>query len=229
MDLRLKTVAGYVIGNSVCDVGCDHGKLCAELLINHRIKTAYGIDISEESLKKSEELKDKLGLDNFHLLVGNGFEPVLDKEIDCGVICGIGSNETMGIIKRQTAFAKALKRIILCPLKNTFILREFLLKNGFVLEDEDLVFEKGRYYNIFVAAAGNTESFNDVDIYVGRRLIEKGHPLLAKWLESRITAMEENMAAYDKGVKTKMADKRNNLERMYKAYVRGISLCRQKS
>lgn len=229
MDLRLGRVCEYVVGDTVCDIGCDHGKLCAKLLITGKVKTAFGIDVSDASLDKSRRLKYKLQLSSFHLLVGDGFEPVLDKDIDCGVICGIGSNETIGIIQRQIEFAKKLQRLILCPLKNTYTVREFLIKNGFDIEDEDMVFENGRYYNIFICRYKKIVSYNgidDVDIFVGRALINKGHPLIKQWLESRIDAMESNMATYDDGVKTERADKRNNLERMYKAYVRGLELCR---
>ena len=154
MDLRLETVCEYVIGDMVCDIGCDHGQLCAELLLNNKIKTAYGVDISPASLQKSRELREKLNLIGFEVFEGNGFEPILHKQIDCGVICGIGSNEVMAIIERQKSFALSLKRLILCPLKNVFLVREYLFKSGFVISDEDLVFENGRYYNIFIAQKG---------------------------------------------------------------------------
>lgn len=226
MDLRLEKVSEYICGNSFCDVGCDHGKLCAKALLNNKVQIAYGIDISDASLGKSRALKAKLGLENFHLLVGDGFEPVLDKDVDCGVICGIGSNETIGIIGRQIEFVKGLKRLILCPLKNTFTVREYLFKNGFTMDDEDMVFENGRYYNIFIVSSGIEGNVEDVDIYVGRRLIEKRHPLLAEWIESRIAAMKNNLSAYDNKVKTECTEKRDNMVRMLCAYERGIELCR---
>lgn len=224
MDLRLERVAEYVVGDSVCDVGCDHGKLCAELLISGKVKKAYGIDISEQSLNKSKELKAKERLDAFELLAGDGFEPVVTKNVECGVICGIGSNEVIGIIDRQLDFVKSLKRLILCPLKNTYLVREYLLKNGFEI-DEDMVFERGRYYNIFICRYDKEKEYDDVDVYVGRSLVEKKHPLIREWLEKRVNEMKSNLSAYDDGVKTERTDKRDNMVRMYNAYKRGLELC----
>lgn len=229
MDLRLQRVAEYVTGKVVCDIGCDHGKLCAYLLESGKAEVVYGVDVSEQSLEKSRLLKEKNGLENFQLVVGNGFEPVLDKNIDTGVICGIGSNETMGIIKRQMDFAKSLKRLILCPQKNTFTVREFLFNNGFAIDDEDMVFENGRYYNIFVCSKRENYSIgetDDVDIFVGRALIQKQHPLLKQWLDKRISDMQSNIDNYTEGVKTGCEEKLINMQRMYRAYERGRELCR---
>lgn len=216
----------YVIGDTVCDIGCDHGKLGAELLLRDKVKDVYGIDISEASLEKSKRLKDEMELKGLHLMVGDGFEPVLNINIDCGIICGIGSNETIGIIKRSQDFAGKLKRLVLCPLKNTYTVRKYLFENGFIIVDEDMAFENGRYYNIFVCKGGEKGSFDDVDIYVGRKLIEKRHPLLMQWLNKRVNDIENSINAYDNGVKTKRFDKRDNLQKMYNVYIRGIELCK---
>lgn len=226
LDGRLGCVKKYVIGDTVCDIGCDHGKLCASLLLNGKIKVAYGVDVSDASLEKSRALKRKLDLGDFNLLIGSGFMPVAHLHIDCGVICGIGSNETIAVIKSKMSYAKGLKRLILCPLKNTYLVREFLFENGFLMEEEDLVYERGRYYNIFIVRAGREEQTDDVNIFVGRRLIENKHPCLNSWLTKRIFDIEKSLAAYDANVKSEMPYKRDHLERMLLAYKKGAEICR---
>lgn len=225
LDDRLLCVCKYVIGDTVCDIGCDHGKLCAYLLQQGIVKKAYGVDISEASLDKSRELKEKLRLDNFELVVGDGFSQVEDKVIHTGIICGIGSNETIGIINRDADFAARLKRLVLCPLKNTYLVREFLFNSGFAMIDEDMVYENGRYYNVFIAQQGREKQIDDINIFVGRRLIEKGHPYIIPWLEKRICQVESSITAYDENAVSKRDDKRMHLVRMYTGYRKGLELC----
>lgn len=226
LDDRLECVASYAKGDTVCDIGCDHGKLCGYLLQNDMIKKAIGVDISEPSLAKAKELKQKLNYsdDKFELLVGDGLAPLNDKDFDTIIICGIGSNITCGIIEKNLEIAKRAKRIILCPLKNTFTVREFLYDNGFTMECEDMIFENGRYYNIFVATPGEFTANDDVDIYVGRKL--KGNELLKPWLIKRVNDMTGNINEYKQNAKEGSEHKLANMERMLNAYQKGLDeLC----
>ncbi len=127
LDERLLCVAKYVKGDVIVDIGCDHGKLCGYLLQQGKVKKAIGSDISPQSLVKSEKLKSKYGLDDFELRVADGLSIKEGELIDIATLCGVGSNLTIEIIKSSQNEFKKLKSFILCPLKNTFIVRKFYM------------------------------------------------------------------------------------------------------
>ena len=65
----------------------------------------------------------------------------------------------------RTAFEKMkdhLNDLILLPHRDIDIVRVFLRKNGFVIEDEEMVFEDNKYYTVIHAV--NNDRYGGVDI-----------------------------------------------------------------
>ena len=89
---RLKSIADEIKkGETVADIGTDHGFLPVYLWENHISPHVIMTDISPASLKKAEDncQTEYPGI-KFDLRTGDGLEPVRPAETDAVVMAGMG-------------------------------------------------------------------------------------------------------------------------------------------
>lgn len=225
LSFRLNAVCQYIRGEKVADVGCDHGKLAAYLIQEKIASTVYATDISPDSIEKTQRLKSKLGLDQIETILGDGLIPIAGKNVDTCIVCGLGSITITEILQRDKQIASQIKRFIFCPLKHVDLLRKYLAEHGYFMVDEDLVYENGRIYHIFVAEHGEWADFDDVDRYVGRRLIEKQHPLLKGFLNKSIMETKKSLDRIHKHAQRDVELEKEELNSRLEANERGLLLC----
>ncbi|MEG1528926.1 MAG: class I SAM-dependent methyltransferase, partial [Clostridia bacterium] len=93
LDERLTTIANLAIGDTVADIGCDHGKLGYYLLSTDRAKKIVATDISAKSLAKAEMLVNENGVaSQFETRLGDGLKPLASNEADVVVVAGLGGD-----------------------------------------------------------------------------------------------------------------------------------------
>ena len=149
LDARLRAVAALVPPcNSLCDIGSDHGKLPAYLLEKGVIKSAVVTDISEPSLNKARELFRAKGMEAT-FLVTDGLKGV--PETDVCVIAGMGGNEMKGIFER----GYLPERLVLQPMRDAAMLRQYLVENGRMLTVDRTVYCRGQFYSVIYAEVGD--------------------------------------------------------------------------
>lgn len=143
---RLKIIANEIeAGETVADIGTDHGFLPIFLWENKISPKVIMSDISSGSLKKAEDnCKELYPYETFDLRLGNGIEVLTDKEVDNIVIAGMGGILMTEILGSDIKKAKGFKKIVLQPRNNIGFLRHWLLNNGFSVSNEQLVRE-GKY------------------------------------------------------------------------------------
>lgn len=163
LDKRLTTIIDEIEGNRLADIGADHGKVVVSAICMAKIKTAVAVDISSKSLVKAQKLAKLKGVnDKISFLVGDGLRMV-DNSVDCIVIAGMGGIEISKILQQKLFNAK----YILVPHQDSFILREFLMKNNFTIQKDYVVEEGRRFYDIIVASVGNSNYTSD-ELYLGK-------------------------------------------------------------
>ncbi len=136
----------------IADVGCDHGKVLAELAKN-KAEFLVATDISEPSVKKAEALLTELNFKNFSVRVGNGCQTLTDADkLDVIVIAGMGGMEIIEILTNATI---KLKTLVLQPQNNVIKLRQFLTDNNFYIQTDKVVEDKGKFYNIIKVVKTN--------------------------------------------------------------------------
>jgi tRNA (adenine22-N1)-methyltransferase len=86
---------------------------------------------------------------------------------------------------------EAITRLILQPNIAHEEVRKWLVLNHYHIVDEELVEEDDKLYNIIVAEHGREETSDQIDYYIGRKLVEKKDPLLNKLLKHRIDEMNK--------------------------------------
>ncbi len=139
----------------IADIGSDHGRLAVALLQQGRAERVIASDISVASLEKAHSLAVLCGVeDRVCLRVADGFAALAPGEAEAILLAGMGGLMMVRILCAGEAVARAAKRIVLQPQGNAAELRAFLYENGYAIEEEAIVFDNGRYYQLIRTASG---------------------------------------------------------------------------
>ncbi len=162
-------------GSRVADVGCDHGKLGAHLIITKKSPLVTAIDISEPSLNKAKELFVQLGItERARTLCSDGLSEVHSEDADDVAIAGLGSDTIIKVFCDCRWLRNPDKRLVLVPASHHERLRKGLYAAGFRIERETAVYEDAQYYTIITAVySGVIEEKNEAFCAVGK-LEDKG-------------------------------------------------------
>ncbi len=197
---------------SVADIGCDHAYLSILLARSDENKKIIGADIKEGPLNKARENVERFGLsDRIELRLGDGLAPLKTGEVDTIVIAGMGALVISGILSEGGHIAKKSDRLVLQPMSSAHELREFLYKNGYIIENEVLVREDRRIYTIIIAKSGKTDSFTLGDCYISPALRQSGDVLYKEYLlkqksiiENALVGMKNARRSIDKQIYEKL-------------------------
>lgn len=144
---RLEMILRHVSGKSCADIGTDHAYVPIKLW--EAGFKVIATDIMPGPLKIAAEnvKKQNAGVE---LRLGGGLSPIEKGETDCIIIAGMGGEMIEKIISEDEDKAKAA-RLVLQPMNRQYELREYLLKNGYKILEEDLAVEGFKVYNLIVA------------------------------------------------------------------------------
>lgn len=146
---RLFAISQLVEGLVVADVGCDHGLLATYLAIK-KANLVYACDFRAKPLQKAikNAEKFKVGRKMRFFLTDGLFK--VPSNFDCVVVAGLGGKQIQRIVFSHEFNVSDEVKIILQPQSFLFDLRQKVCEKGFEIEDEVVVFEKGKFYNILV-------------------------------------------------------------------------------
>lgn len=188
---RLKKIAELVdFGATVIDVGTDHGYVSNFLCEKKISRDIIATDISKNSLEKSIELTKKMGNEKFiRNILANG---IVKENRDNIIIAGLGGIQIAEIILNSIEISKSAKKLILQPMQKTNILRRELNNMGFEIIDEEIIFEDDRYFEIIIAKFnGKKKSFDELDFYFSKSLINKKDKVYLAYLSERKVELEK--------------------------------------
>jgi len=169
---RLKKIAHLVPDGTktLADIGTDHAYLPSYCILNDICQSSFAMDVNEGPLKRAEETIKKYDLkDKITLRLSDGIEKLQKGEADVIVIAGMGGLLIRKILEDHREVLSEDTTLILQPMIAQRELREYLFSEGFCIEDEYVVSEGNKHYNIFVVKMGKTD-FDDRDIIIGRNL-----------------------------------------------------------
>ena len=169
---RLLMAASFVDnGKTVCDVGCDHGKLSLYLIQRGKAQQIIATDINPQPLQKAVDLFATNDLSHTAtFLLTDGLQGLENTEdITHIVIAGLGGH-TMAQVIENAPFIKQQKvQLVLLPAQSGYFARKYLYENGFEIICEKTVSEKGKYYSCIKAVYTGALHQPDVyDMYIGR-------------------------------------------------------------
>ena len=193
---RLYAVAGLVTeGASVADVGTDHGYIPIYLAEQGIASKVIALDINGGPLKRAtmhiigHNLKDQI-----ETRLSDGLYALEPGEVDTVIAAGMGGNLIIRILEEGEEVVKQLKACILQPQTEIWKVRKYLLDHHMDIIDEDMVEEDGKFYTMMravPAVSGDSLKYTECEYIFGKRLLEKKHPVLERFLHRELAIREE--------------------------------------
>lgn len=198
---RLKKIAELVPKGTkaLADIGTDHAYLPAYCILNGICQSAFAMDVNEGPLKRAEETLAKYNVkDKITLRLSDGIEKLQNGEADVIVIAGMGGLLIKKILEEHKEVISKDTILILQPMIAQRELREYLFNCGFCVENEYVVSEGNKHYNIFSVKASENSDFDDRDIIIGRNLSKNSPECFIKYAEYKIRVLTKILKGMEK-------------------------------
>lgn len=194
---RLKRLTDMVSrGKSVVDVGCDHGFLSIYLVQHGISPKVLAMDVRKGPLSRAREHIAEYGMEDYiETRLSDGLLEYNAGETQSLVCAGMGGKLMMKILTESEEKAKALEELILQPQSELPAFRRFLNTEGYLVLDEDILCEEGKFYFLFKVRFApeecveerNSDRENSAGKAVlyekyGKLLLERKHPVLRQYL-----------------------------------------------
>ena len=179
---RLEIVNKYIdIDDTLADIGCDHGYL-GIMAINKGVKFVQFIDNKQGPLSSAKQNCVNINEDYLEFTLSSGLNN-LNPKVDTIAFCGVGGELLVEVLKEDLDKEKKIKKLILQPNKNEASLRKFLSDNNFEILNEEVVFDKDKFYEIIICSyTDKVLNYSDLDIKYGPILrINKSTSFINKW------------------------------------------------
>lgn len=229
---RLQMIAdGIRAGETMADIGTDHGFLPIYLAESGICPHVIMTDISDGSLTKAEQdLRSAKTVSSSELdgrtelRLGDGLSVLKPGEVDAVVIAGMGGILMTEILGADPEKARSFGRFILQPRNNPGRLRAFLLDRGFRITREQIVRERRFLCEIITAVPtekntepgtrGKTYGLNPeltAELDYPDALLSVGEPVRTEYLRIH-REKHENVLAAIRGNARMCADRQAELE-----------------
>ena len=205
---RLQAIADLIeYGETMADIGTDHGFLPVYLIKTGKCPYTIATDISQNSLKKAENLILSEGiLNDCSARVGNGLDPIGNAEVDDVVIAGMGGILMTEILSADLNKSRSFKKFILQPRSKLYYLRKWIRDNGFTIKKEIIAKEGDRFCEILLVESCKEPNYSDgegflLSDYFPETLINNPNELTLEYLnhhlfknETILNNLKENMS-----------------------------------
>lgn len=196
---RLRAVASMVTeGNRVADVGCDHGYVPIYLIQNGRIPSAIAMDVNSGPLLRAREHIELNGLSEYiETRLSDGLDALREGEADTVILAGMGGPLMERILNDGREALRTVTELVLEPQSDVAGFRRFLSENGYVIADENMILEDGKYYPIVRAVHGERYGLDEVQARFGPVLLARKNPVLIQFLERERRIRETILSRLD--------------------------------
>ena len=198
---RLMKIAQLLpVCHTIADIGTDHAYIPIFAILNQRAKRAIASDINAGPVERARVNVAEFGLDEkISLRLGAGLETLSPNEAEVICISGMGGILISEIINSSLPIAANAKRLILQPMTAAKELREYLCQNGFFIEEEVLVCEEDKIYNILSVTFQKGCVYSEKELVVGRyslntdeKLLERHKNQILKKLKIKLKGLEKS-------------------------------------
>ena len=195
-------------GTVITDVGCDHGFVSVYLVQKGLSPRVIAMDVRSGPLERAREHIREYGLqDRIETRLSDGLHGLKTGEAN-GMICaGMGGPLMEKILTEGREQGKGFRELILQPQSEIPHFRTFLMDEGYLLLDENIIYEEGKYYFMMKVRWLGAMTDDAVRQKVGDAwktegldpgLAEKFGPLLLS-RRDRISGMDADRAKADRG------------------------------
>ena len=147
---RLKLICDmFDCGDTLADVGCDHGYVGIKLIKDDKFKHVIAMDVNAGPLEgamnniRSQALEKRISC-----RLSDGLDALGDNEADAVVIAGMGGSLICRILENNIHKLKGIKQLVLGAQSEIEDVRRFLYEHNLAIDKEDMLLEDGKYYQI---------------------------------------------------------------------------------
>lgn len=157
---RLRALVDMVTaGNRVCDVGCDHGFVPIYLVKWGISPKVIAMDVNEGPLKRAREnIAEYEAGAYIETRLSDGLRSFREGEADTLICAGMGGRLMMRILQEEADKTASFKEMILQPQSELQQFRCFLRSQGYLIVEENIIKEDGKFYPMMRAVKGEKES-----------------------------------------------------------------------
>lgn len=142
---RLEKISSYISDNEkVLDVGCDQA-LLSKILAKRKIYSIAS-DLRPNIIENAKKNLTPLEKEYITFSVSNGVPAILNEEYTL-VLSGMGAHTILDILKNSNY---RFNKIITISNNNHDILRTEMSKLNYYVLEEEIIKEKGKFYNLIV-------------------------------------------------------------------------------
>ena len=207
---RLRCCAAQVPqGSRVADIGTDHGYLAVELVKSGKAKFVVASDKNTGPYEAAVRTVRENGLaDNvISVRLGDGLKSLRPGEVDTVCIAGMGGALMVEILEGSPDVVETLDALILQPQSAAPELRRWIYRKHWHIEDESLVLDDGRIYEIIMAKRGRRKMPEQLMLEIGPVLWQKKPPLLRHHIEALLFQERRVAAGMEKSDAAKKSKK----------------------
>ena len=106
--------------------------------------------------------------------------------------------------------------MILSPNNRESIVRQWLIANGFLIDNEVLVHENNKFYQIISALTGKPEDYSEIELEFGKHILNRKDENLEKYMMIKIKNCERALDNLKKSDKND--DKKSEFSKKLKFY-----------
>lgn len=168
---------------SLCDIGTDHAYVAIYLAKKGVAKKVIAADIKKGPLLQAEKNIALFDAGNIvETRLSDGFCAIKDKETQCAIIAGMGGETIASILENE----KGCTYFVLQMQTAHRYLREYLCKNGYVIEKEAICSEGTKMYTALLAKRGKSPHLSETEMEIGPFLIKYRPPLFEDYVRYRL-------------------------------------------
>lgn len=192
---RLLCAASFVRdGDFVADVGTDHAYLPIYMYKAGKIRGAVVSDINQGPIDRAKRNICEYSCGNAIIpILSDGLCKIDEFSPNTVFILGMGGELIVNIISKAEWLKDKRTRLVLQPMTHPEILRAYLLDNGFEIVEEAMV-DDGKIYQVIVAEyTGEIGCFDRLELFFGRRNLERGDDLLVSALDRELSILSARL------------------------------------
>ena len=222
---RLKLVISFVAPcETAADIGTDHAYVPIALVKAKTVKRAFALDINKGPLERARKHIEQENLSEcIETRQSDGLEALCENEADSIIISGMGGELTVNILERGEKVVKTAKELVLSPHSEVFLVRKYLVKNGYEIVKEKMIFDMGKYYTVLKAVKINQknniidnkilDNYDQKDYLYGKKLIEEKDAVLKEYLEWKKKQQTQILEQLEGNTKRAATQRRKELRR----------------
>ena len=148
----------------IADIGCDHAYVSIALVERGFADKVIAMDVRKGPLDIAAKNVTEYGMDDsIELRLSDGMEKLKPGEADAIIIAGMGGMLVCSILKKGIGDAYR-PILVLQPQSDVYEVRKFLLEQRYILEQEQMLMEEGKYYTVLRAIPMETVSEKECDV-----------------------------------------------------------------